>query len=446
MLTRAEPGEPGEAGREAGGARARAGKRALMVAFHFPPQRGSSGVQRTLAFARHLPALGWQPLILTAHPRAHPHISADQLGDIPPGTVVRRAFAVDTARHLSWRGRYLAPMALPDRWSSWLLGALPAGLALARRMRPALIWSTYPIATAHLIGMALQRLTGLPWVAEMRDPMTDADYPAPGPIRRAYQWVEAATVRRCTRLVCTTPGAIAAYRQRFPEVAAERYVLIENGYDEAHFADAAAQTARPQARGPGPVRMVHSGVVYPSERDPVPLLTALSALKGAGTLTAARFQLTLRAPGHEDYLAPLIVQYGVSDLVQIAPHLPYREALAEMLGADALLLMQASNCNAQIPAKLYEYMRAGRPVLALTDARGDTAAAMHAAGLDTMAALDDAAAIAEALLRFIVLVEQGRAPLAGPAAVAAASRAARSARLAALFDELTGTAAAPPAG
>jgi hypothetical protein len=128
-----------------------------MVAFHFPPQRGSSGIQRTLKFTQHLPKLGWQPLVLSAHRRAYAASSDDQMGDIPGDLVVRRAFAFDSARHLAVRGRYLQASALPDRWISWLFGAVPAGLKLIRQYRPRVIWSTYPIPTAHLIAYCLQR-------------------------------------------------------------------------------------------------------------------------------------------------------------------------------------------------------------------------------------------------------------------------------------------------
>ena len=75
-----------------------------MVAYHFPPLAGSSGIQRTLRFVQHLPALGWQPLVLTASPNAYERTSDDLLAEVPAGTVVRRAFALDTARHLQIGG------------------------------------------------------------------------------------------------------------------------------------------------------------------------------------------------------------------------------------------------------------------------------------------------------------------------------------------------------
>jgi hypothetical protein len=411
-------------------------KRVLMIAFHFPPLRGSSGIQRTLKFARYLPQQGWQPLVLSAHPRAYVDTSDDQLAEIAPEAVVKRAFALDAARHLSLRGRYLGWTALPDRWVSWCLGAIPAGLAMIRRHRPQAIWSTYPIASAHLIALVLARLSGLPWIADMRDPMTDVDYPANPLQRRFYLWLEAQTLRRCTLAVCVTPGALADYQARFPELPRARLALIENGYDEDNFASAGDVSVTPRKPGE-PFTLLHSGIIYPSERDPVPLFEALAALQADGRLQPGQLRVLLRATAHDDYLAPVIERLGIGNLVQLAPPVPYRAALAEMLAADGLLILQAGNCNRQVPAKLYEYLRAQRPILALTDAAGDTAAVLRGAGVDTVAALDDRAAIEAALLRFLALAAAGQAPLAPPAAVASASRRGRTVQLAQLLDQIT---------
>jgi len=401
----------------------------LMLAFHFPPQRGSSGIQRTVKFAQYLPAHGWEPLVLSAHPRAYP----DAGGAAYAGPArVTRAFALDAARQLALRGRYSRLFALPDRWAAWVLGAVPAGLRLVRRERPALIWSTYPIASAHLAALVLHRLTGLPWIADLRDPMIDAVHPSDPWTRRAAAWVERQTVRHCSRAVCTTPGAVRSYRLRYPALPPERFCLIENGYDEEEFT-----SALPAPRPPdGPFRLLHSGIVYPLERDPGPLFAALARLQREGVLAAGDFRLVLRAPVHEALLAALAREHGVMDLVEIAPSLPYGAALGEMLAADGLLVLQAANCNDQVPAKLYEYLRAGRPVLALTDPLGDTAGVMRAAGIDTLAPLDDAEAIAAALARFLALARSGQAPLAPPAFVRAQARQARTVQLAALLDEV----------
>jgi glycosyltransferase involved in cell wall biosynthesis len=407
----------------------------LLVAFHFPPQRGSSGIQRTLKFAQHLPELGWKPMVLSAHRRAYVASSDDQMNDVPADLVVRRPFALDSGRHLAIRGRYLRGMALPDRWITWLFGAVPAGLKLIREHRPRVIWSTYPIPTAHLIGYTLKRLSGLPWIADMRDPMTEEHTPENRMVWRAYRWVEKLAVHNCNRMTFTTPGAMAMYRARYPKIPASRFCLIENGYDEDDFVRATASYI-PKAKDGGPLVLLHSGIIYPTERDPSAMLAALGELRRDGLIGPDTLRVVLRAAIHEDLLNRLIDEHDLHDLVVLEPPIPYRAALAEMLDVDGLLVMQAAHCNSQIPAKLYEYMRARRPILALTDPAGDTAATMRGAGLDTIARLDDKDDIKAGVMRFVGLLRSGQGPLPPENANQFYSRRSRSSQLSALLEEV----------
>jgi hypothetical protein len=108
-----------------------------------------------------------------------------------------------------------------------------------------------------------------------------------------------------------------------------------------------------------------------------------------------------------------------------------------MLSCDGLLLFQASNCNHQIPAKVYEYLRAGKPLLALTDRKGDTAAVVREAGLDAIVPLDRADAIEIGLRSFVEAIREGRAARPSQAAIEAASRRERTRELANLLDHST---------
>lgn len=395
--------------------------------------RGSSSIQRTLKFSQYLPEFDWQPIVLTAHPRAYSSVSNDQLAEISNRVSVYRAFALDASKHLSAMGHYPGILALPDRWVSWWLGAVPMGLYLIQKYRPDVIWSTYPIATAHLIGFSLRRLTGLPWVADLRDPMTDVDYPPNPRTRRIYRWIEEKTITHCTHAVLTTPGAADDYRRRFPLPPASRFHLIENGYDEENFTVAEANVIKEQKKNK-PFILVHSGVIYPSERDPIQFFEALATLSRQEAISRARINIILRATAHDEYLRRLIDQYEIGDIVSLAPPISYQEALSEMLGADGLLILQASNCNNQIPAKLYEYLRARRPILALTDPVGNTAAALIKMGVDTIAPLDSKNDIMQALLRFLALAERDATPIAPMEKVLTASRRSRTRELSNLLN------------
>ncbi|MDC8786165.1 glycosyltransferase [Roseateles koreensis] len=407
-----------------------------MIAYHFPPLAGSSGIQRTLRFAQQLPELGWQPLVLSANPRAYPSTSDDLLAEIPPDLVVRRAFALDTARQLSVFGHYPGFLARPDRWVSWRRDAVRQGLQMIERYRPDVIWSTFPIATAHLIGAELQRKSGLPWVADFRDPMAQEGYPKDPKIWASYRHVEQLVFDQAHHCTFTTPGAVEYYRQRFPH-RASHISLLENGYDEPSFL--AAEKDRHALQGElgssSPKVLLHSGIVYPSERDPSCLFAALANVAREGRLSPSDLRLRFRGSAHDELVRQMATVAGVGEFVELLPPLPYQAALAEMMSVDGLFILQASNCNDQIPAKIYEYFRAGRPVFGLTDPRGDTAATLRAAGLQEIVALDSIDAIASALPRWLDQLRTGTASLPEAAKVRAASRHMRSKSLAALLEQ-----------
>lgn len=402
--------------------------RVLMVTFPFPPMSGSSGVQRPTKLARFLASQGTAVTVLTCHPRAYEHASG-ALADSPSQEVrVLRAFAMDAARHLAIRGRYPRWLALPDRWASWIPAALVKGQAEIRRTRPDLIWSTYPIASAHVIAGLLARRHRIPWIADFRDPMFEEEYEQRGSVRaRVIRRVDAFTARTCTLGVFTTPGTRELYAARYPDCPAEKWTVVENGFDESDFA---AIPPVPRATRAGrPFRLLHSGVVYSFERDPRSLFNALGRLLARRALLPEDFQLCLRAPGDEPRLRRLLSEAGCEPLVQILPSISHRDAIAEMLSSDGLLVLQADNCNRQIPAKAYEYLRAGRPILALTDARGDTAGLLRPFARATLCSLADSAQIEACLPAFLERARSGAVNGASEPDVATFERDAQSAIL-----------------
>jgi Glycosyl transferase 4-like domain len=413
-----------------------------MVAFHYPPFHGSSGLQRTLSFSRHLPANGWESVILTATPCAYPNIGDDQMGDIPKSVPVRRAFALDTTRHLALRGRYSKYMALPDRWVTWLFSAIPAGLQLVHKHKPKIIWSTYPIATAHLIGFVLHRLTGIPWIADFRDPMTEVDpktnqqFPTDSDVWRSRRWIERQCVQSSSRMVFVTPGSYRMHIDRYPELTNDRCALIANGYDEDVFAEAERlefdRTLRDQR-----LVLLHSGTLYPTaDRDPSAFFKALANLRRAGKITPANLEVVLRATGYDDHYRQLIQKNDLRDIVTLAPSIPYRESLAEMLHADGLLIFQGYTSNPAIPAKLYEYFRARRPIFALVEPEGDTAQILREANVGTLVPLDFEPAIVSGLLEFLELIRNKKAPVLDPATMRTHSREYQARELATLLDSV----------
>jgi hypothetical protein len=407
-------------------------KKVLIVAFQFPPQAESSGYLRALKFCRYLPDFGWLPSVLTVHPQAYERTDPSQLNKIPASIHVDRVFALDAQRHLSFRGRYLRTLALPDRWASWCLGAIPVGLRTMRRENFDVILSTFPIATAVYIGWVLHRITRKPWVADFRDSMTEPDYPRDQRSWRTYRWIEKKVVRDATRLVFTASSAVRMYLDRYPNLSPNRCALILNGYDDEDFCGLCVSP-----RSPGrPLRLVHMGVLYPIERDPKPFFRAVSQLQKDRKLDASRVRFELRASGFESLYREIIRAEKIDNLIHLLPPLSYQEALQDAALADGLIVFQAACCDHQIPAKVFEYLRLAKPILALTSHEGDTAKLLQMTGGATIVDSADWRAIYSRLPDFLQAVETRCHPEPKPEAVLRFSRQAQTEKLARLLDEV----------
>lgn len=363
-----------------------------MIAYHFPPVQGSSGLQRTLSFANHLAAADWQVTVLTVTTNAYERVNPDQLKDVHPGIRVVRVPCLDTQRHLALKGRYFRAMAIPDRWISWYLPALLAGWWITRETHD-YIWCTYPIATAQKIGARLAKLRNIPLIADFRDQMTEPGYPSDPQQFSSFERIERDVVAQAHKLVFTAPGALRMYQERYPELAQDSFVVIENGYEERYF-----ENLKPSRDPTLHHTLLHSGIVYPEERDPRALFDALRNLKRSGELGAIR--LHLRASGNDKMFEDMIAARDIGDVVSLLPSISYQDAISEMTGGKSLLVMQGPTCNHQIPAKVYEYLRAGSNIVALAPAQSDTWGVLSRAGVNRLADIDSVEDIEQLLKQF----------------------------------------------
>jgi hypothetical protein len=408
-----------------------------MTAFHFPPQAGSSGLLRTLKYCRYLPESGWYATVLTPNPRAYEKVDESSLGSIPKNVVVIRSPALDAKKHLGFNGRYPRYLALPDRWVSWIFAGVPAGLLAIRKHKPDVLYSTFPIMSAVVIGLALRCLTGLPWVLDLRDPMSQDDYPHDPLVRRVWTSIERACMRHVSRVIFTAEATRRMYLERYPDLLTpEMCILIPNGYDEEDFADLQISAPGPVPAS-RPIRLVHSGLIYPLERDPRPMFSAVGRLKKMGRLSAEKVQIIFRAPGAEDLYRKLLAERDIQDLIVLAPHIPYQQALQECAEVDGLLLFQAAKFDMQIPAKTYEYLRIGKPIFALTTHTGDTAALLHEVGGATIVDIASEDEIYEGLSTFTQAVRTGTHPLPNQDRIRRYTRQAQAGQLAKVLDSLT---------
>ena len=250
-----------------------------------------------------------------------------------------------------------------------LLAYLPLlrkGLEVCRGQKFDFIIATSPPEVLLLVGRALSRRTGVPWIADFRD-LWHHDmvlYRAriatklSGPLNR---WA----IKNARVLVTVSQGLqkrLAGYTRR-------EVVLSYNGFLEADRRDSKAQPSVDT------VRIAYTGRVYPGKQDPEPLFGALAALRASVPDLAKR--LSVEFYGFEDpALRSLIKQHGLEDCVAMRGFVPYRDSMAAQRSADCLLFLDWVDASAEgmMTGKLFEYLGSRRPILAI-GRREDTEAA-----------------------------------------------------------------------
>jgi len=341
-------------------------KRILMVALDFPPCK-SAGVQRTLKFAEYLKDFGWEPLILTVNEGAHNTVDHSQTIS-PEIKHVYRSFAFNASRDFSIKGKYLSIMKVPDRWWTWKFTAVPLGKKIIKEFQPDVIWSTYPVSTTHNIAYKLSKWSGLPWVADYRDPLQSRyDNNAKNYDFVAHR-IERKTLLNADKVVFTTKRASTLYQSLYPDIKLSNFHVIENGYDEGNFASLTQQ----QNERVGFFSLLHSGAVYENGRDPQAIFSAISTLKRKGKISNNNFELAFRGLPSAGPYESVLSELDITDLVAFKPSISYKDSLEEMMQASALLIIQGPLFNNQIPGKLFEYIRTNKPILALTPNNGAT--------------------------------------------------------------------------
>jgi glycosyltransferase involved in cell wall biosynthesis len=222
------------------------------------------------------------------------------------------------------------------------------------------------VPTAHLIAASLKRLTGLPWLADFRDPwIEDGQHPTPGSMRYMIESrLERAVVRGADCIVTTTPYLRGDFLTRYPILSPDKVRVIYNGFDDADFQH--LPTPPKEAR----FEILHAGLITREYRNPAPVLEAVAGLIARGVMDRARTRVVfLGARGFFEGRsgAELVRRLGLADVVEAPARIPNRESLLRLRLASCLLILQASeDTRSLIPAKAFECLRVERPILALT--------------------------------------------------------------------------------
>jgi len=381
-------------------------KKVLFIAYHFPPA-GGGGVQRSLKFVKYLPACGYAPVVLTAKPNRVRRWTPTDLAmaeEVPASVKVHQVELpeeVHTPGKLERAVRELAGMG--TRFGlTWMNRVIEAGTALAREEKPDLIFVTLSPFEGADAAAEISRRTGIPWVADLRDPWALDEFNIHR--TRWHRSLDRARMGRSLKsaalIIMNTPEAARRLAEAFPRLKADRIVSLTNGYDASDFSGEVEPLAKDK------FNIVHSGffhaesgLVEHKRRLQYKLLGR--TIPGVERLPRSHFfllqaleQWLQESPEIADevrvhcvgVLSPsdqgLIDRSTAKPVFECSGYLSHAECLRYVRGADLLFLpmhtMPPGMRAGIVPGKAYEYMAAGRPILASvpeSDARDFVASA-----------------------------------------------------------------------
>ncbi len=283
----------------------------------------------------------------------------------------------------SMQSLYRQLVQFPDRYRNWIRPAVATGVAIAQEWQPDLVYSTAPPHSGHIVAQQIGARLGRPWLAELRDLWADNPYndvhPWFEPVQRLLAW---GALAHAAGHIALTRGA----GERISQALKRPVTLSYNGFSAEDFVGLDS----PAPLDPDRLTIIHAGIIYAGRRDPTALFAALAKLDA---VTRARIRLIF----FHDELAAVArsaAELGVSDCVELRVPVPRREILALERAADALLLCRWADPaeDAIIPGKLFEYIGARRPILAIGSATGEAADIIRAGSFGAVVTDPDAIA------------------------------------------------------
>ena len=361
-------------------------KRVLVITYYWPPS-GGSGVQRWVKFSKYLPAEGWTPVIYTPE---NPEMQSEDRSlcvDIPEGTeVIRRPITEVYSLYRALTGKKASAAEVnvvnrqPKNWKQrlvlWIRGNAFIPDPRVTWVRPSVrflkdwlkdhpvdvIVSTGPPHSMHLIARKVSLATGIPWVADFRDPWTKIFYfkhlHLSARARRRHEELERQVLDDATAVVAVSP----LVQEEFRTMTRTRIELITNGFDPDDYAG----TVEPD----GFFNLTHTGL-FAADGNPLALWKVLGDKVREDTEFARR--LRLRLVGKTD--APVLDAIRSAGLSEQLVDLGYQDhltAVREQMGASVLLLplREEPEYRATLPGKLFEYLGARRPILGIGQTDG----------------------------------------------------------------------------
>ncbi|UCG61159.1 MAG: glycosyltransferase [Candidatus Zixiibacteriota bacterium] len=375
-------------------------KKILLIAYHYHPDL-QVGAQRTIKYVKYLPEFGWQPHVLSVDPEHYPQRDEAPLGFecpvyrtcqwpvpddmyrslkhrfFPSGprpieflssSPTREGGQSDFIKPVPWLKKFLNSLSgTPDGQSGWFVPAVYAAWRLIRRNKYDVIYSSGPPQTCHMVGYAARRLTGVPWVADFRDPWLHPKQRDRHVLRLSKRFderYEAKTARYASLMITTTDEWRDHLKQLYHPLLEDKCHTIVNGFDEDDFDVTANRSASGTA---GTITFLYAGNLY-AGRDPSAMLNAAGELISEGCLKSG--EVAFKFYGNYDIdlnrIEGIISEHGMHSAVEFHAPVVREQYLKLLRDAHVLILIQAASGKVHIPAKAFEYLGTGNAILTLT--------------------------------------------------------------------------------
>jgi glycosyltransferase involved in cell wall biosynthesis len=392
-------------------------KKVLIISYFWPPAGGIT-VLRCLKIAKYLREYGWEPVVYTADGAQYPYLDPGNLRDVPTGmTVLRHPIRepLEAFKRLSGR-KSNDPLSnivhVRDRKTSWMdaLGIWVRGNffipdARAMWVNPSVryltnwlrdnpvdaIFSDGPPHTNTLIACRVAQATGIPWLADFQDPWTQVDYYKLlriGPrADRRHKALEQEVFHTAEAITIASPS----WKRDLESIGARNVDVLYYGYDDDDFTG--LQPARSDR-----FTLLHAGLLG-FDRSPDNVIKALAELARENTEFAESLRVLFY--GEVDFgIKTAFAQAGLARQLDTPGTAPRKTVLEAALGAQILLLPlnKADNVQGRVPGKVFEYMRARKPVLGLGPRDSDAAELLHTYQAGAMIDYEDVAG-AKAFIR-----------------------------------------------
>jgi hypothetical protein len=286
----------------------------------------------------------------------------------------------------------------------WRKPALEAAVRLLNDNRYTAVLTFAQPWVDHLVGLELQRISGLPWIAHFSDPWVDNFYygGVDWNLRQEWPTMEAEVIRRADKLIFTNPSAANLVMQKYYRGWRKKVAVIPHAYDSDP-----GELAPTLHQENSPLHLVYTGGLY-GHRSPEGFYDALVVLDRKKPLVD-RLDVLIAGPV-DPHFKQMTIDLGLGSIVRFEDLVPYRRSLELLRNADVLLLIDATVSSSPfLPSKLVDYLTFQRPILGITPQEGVSADLLRR--LDCpVAAPDDPGQIAVALEQLLIEWECGFLP------------------------------------